>query len=227
MTKVWNHPIKAIIFDNDGTLMDTEWAYSWAHEQITGEKLTWDMKPLLMGKSTLETCQFLVERYHLDTTPEKLVEHRTKIVEQCWPKVQLLPGAEDLVNKLWEKKIPMSIATSSRRMVFNQKAQSHQDFVGKMHHIICGSDVTHGKPHPEIFIVALEKFENVKPEEALVFEDSPLGVKAANSAGIPCVFVPDENMDAEAMLADQEAKALITIKSLKDFDFSQFEWATE
>jgi pseudouridine-5'-monophosphatase len=39
MSKVWPHPIKAVIFDNDGTLMDTEWAYSWVRERLTGHPL--------------------------------------------------------------------------------------------------------------------------------------------------------------------------------------------
>ena len=95
----------------------------------------------------------------------------------------------------------------------------------KIHHVVSGSDVTHGKPHPEIFLKALGGFENVKPEEALVFEDSPLGIKAANDAGMPSVFIPDPNMDTAASLAEQNATPTVTIKSLNDFDFSQFDFA--
>ena len=95
----------------------------------------------------------------------------------------------------------------------------------KIHHVVSGSDVTHGKPHPEIFLKALGGFENVKPEEALVFEDSPLGIKAANRAGMPAIFVPDPHMNAEKALAEYDAKPLLTISSLEEFPYDKFEWS--
>ncbi|OHT09574.1 Pseudouridine-5'-monophosphatase [Tritrichomonas foetus] len=226
MTKIWPTPIKAIIFDNDGTLVDTEWAYSWAHKQITGEELSWDLKPQLMGKSSIETCVFLINHYHLDIKPEDLVVKRTDMLTDCWKKVELLPGADQITSEFHARGIPMSIATSSRRPVFEQKTENHQTLVHRMHHVVCGSEVKRGKPNPDIFQLCLQKFESeIKPEETLVFEDSPLGVKAANEAGMPCVFVPDPNMDVETSLSEAKAKATIIIKSLEDFDFNSFEWA--
>ena len=224
--KIWPHAIKAIIFDNDGTLVDTEWVYSWAHEKITGEKLSWDLKPQLMGKPAKETCELLIQRYNLKMPLDGLMTYRTKIVEECWDKVKLLPGAKEITDKFAEMKIPMAIATSSRRTVFEQKVQTHkEDLMCKIHHVVSGRDVTHGKPHPEIFLKALDGFENVKPEEALVFEDSPLGIKAANDAGMPSVFIPDPNMDTPPPPPPQNATPTVTIKSLNDFDFSQFDFA--
>ena len=223
--KVWPHPIKAIIFDNDGTLVDTEWVYSWAHEKITGEKLSWDLKPQLMGKPARETCELLIQRYNLKMPLDELMEYRTKIVESCWDSVKLLPGAREITDKFETMGIPMAIATSSRKSVFEQKTRVHlESLMRKIHHVVTGSDVKHGKPHPEIFLTALAGFTNVKPEEALVFEDSPLGIKAANDAGMPSVFIPDPNMNMEVSLAENGAKPTVVIKSLNDFDFSQFDF---
>ena len=224
-SKIWDTPIKAIIFDNDGTLMDTEWAYEWAFEQITGQKESLEMKAKLMGKAALESCSILIDFANLNETPEHLSDRRTKLLEQCWKSVKLLPGADWIVSEFKKKGIPMVIATSSRRHVFEQKSFNHKDFISNMNYIVCGNEVSRSKPNPDIFLYALGKFENVKPEEALVFEDSPLGIKAANRAGIPSVFIPDPNLDGESLLKIEDAKPILTLKSLQDFDFSQFIWA--
>ena len=115
--KIWPHAIKAIIFDNDGTLVDTEWVYSWAHEKITGEKLSWDLKPQLMGKPAKETCELLIQRYNLKMPLDELMAYRTKIVEECWDKVKLLPGAKEITDKFarWRLRHRRGEPCSSRR----------------------------------------------------------------------------------------------------------------
>jgi pseudouridine-5'-monophosphatase len=224
MAKVWPHPIKAVIFDNDGTLMDTEWAYSWVHEQLTGHKLDWDLKPRLMSKNALETCQIMVEYYHMDITPEELVVKRTELVSQCWKDIRLLPGALELVTELEKRNIPLCIATSSRKTQFEKKAANVRDFVARFHHVITGSDITKGKPDPEIFLTALSKFEGVRPEEALVFEDAPIGAKGATNAGMPVVLVPDKEMNVEQAIAEQDLVPTIILPSLAEFNFELFDW---
>jgi pseudouridine-5'-monophosphatase len=225
MAAVWPTPIRAVIFDNDGTLADTEWAYSWVHEQITGHPMDWEMKPRLMGKPALETCQLLVEYYHLDTTPEALVDTRTNLISKCWKDIKLLPGAVEIVNGLVSRHIPLAIATSSRRQVFGEKCQSHGEFYANFEFAVTGNEVTHGKPHPEIFLAALAKWPGVRADEVIVFEDSPLGIEAANAAGMASVFVPDSNMDVDAALAVNAARPSQIIPSLAVFDFNQFLWA--
>jgi pseudouridine-5'-monophosphatase len=225
MTATWPTPIRAVIFDNDGTLADTEWAYSWVHEQITGQPLSWEEKPRFMGKPALEICELMVEYYHLDATPEALLETRTNLISGCWKNIKLLPGAVEIVNGLESRHIPMAIATGSRRQVFDEKCQSYREFYAKFEHAITGTDITRGKPHPEIFLTALAKWPGLRPEEVIVFEDAPAGIEAANAAGMASVFVPDANMDLGAALAGKEVKPTVTIPSLAVFDFDQFVWA--
>ena len=226
MTFVWPTPIKAVIFDNDGTLLDTEWAYTWVHKEITGHELDWELKPQLMGKNAIETCRLLVSYYGLDITPEALVEKRTKTLEHCWDNLKLMKGAEWLVNELKKRNIHMSIATSSRSQVFNMKIAGHKEFYQAMDHFTTGNEVKKGKPNPEIFLLSLSKWNGaIKPEEVIVFEDSPLGIRAANDAGMASVLVPDQQMDVESALKVQNAVPTQVIPSLDSFNFNSFKWA--
>ncbi|KAH0789094.1 haloacid dehalogenase-like hydrolase family protein [Histomonas meleagridis] len=224
MAKVYDKPIQAVIFDNDGTLMDTEWVYSVAHKELTGIDLEWDFKVNLMGKTPIEASRLTVEHYGLKDTPEEYCRKRTEIVNKYWPTIPMMPGAENLVDNLKQRGIKMSIATASNRSGFGLKSSGHLDFVAKMDHVVCGDEVEHGKPEPDLFLAALHKWDGIKAENALVFEDSPLGILAANRAGIPAVFIPDPHMDAEESLKRYNATPILTIKSLEDFDFDQFIW---
>lgn len=225
MEKVYLPPIKSVIFDNDGTLMDTEWVYSVAHKECTGSELDWDFKVQLMGKTAIEACRLTVEHCGLNETPESLCKRRNEIVSKYWPTIPMMKGAEALINNLKKRGIKMAIATASNRKGFELKSSGHMDVVEKMDHVICGDDVEHGKPEPDLFLAALAKWGNIKPENALVFEDSPLGIKAANRAGIPAVFVPDPHVNAEAALKDNNAVPILTIHSLEEFNFDIFNWA--
>ena len=224
MTKIYDTPIKLIIFDNDGTLMDTEWCYSIAHKEVTGYDLDWDFKLQLMGKTAIEACRLTCNHYNLTETPESLANRRNLALERFWPTIPLMPGADSIVKELIKRNIKISIATASNRSNFEQKSSGHIDFVKQFPVIICGDEVKHGKPEPDLFLAALSKFEGIKPEEALVFEDSPLGILAANRAGIPSVFVPDSHIDIDKSLDDQGAKPILTISSFDKFDFNLFNW---
>lgn len=228
MSKAWDQPIKAIIFDNDGTLMDTENVYSIAQKEVLGIELDWDFKIHMMGKTPIEACRLTVEHYGLDMPAEEYLEKRTAFVDAYWPKIPLLPGVFDLLTELKKRKILMSIATASNRPGFNIKSSGHPEVVKMMHHIVTGDEVEHGKPAPDLFLKALNMFDGIKPENVLVFEDSPLGIAAANAAGIPAVFVPDARMSIDDALAQYNAKPIYVITSMEQFDFNQFNWeATE
>lgn len=219
---LYKTPIKLIIFDNDGTLMNTEWVYGVAHKMCTGHELVWDLRLNLMGRTPHEASKIIIDHYGLNETPESLTERRTKIVYQYWPSIPLMPGAKAIVDEFKKRALKMTIATASYRPEFDLKASGHKDFVALMDHVICADDVKNGKPAPDLFLKALSMFEGIKPEEALVFEDSPLGIRAANLAGMASVFIPAKDLNAEESLAQYNAKPTCIINTLENFDFSQF-----
>ncbi|EAY11698.1 haloacid dehalogenase-like hydrolase family protein [Trichomonas vaginalis G3] len=217
-------PIKLIIFDNDGTLMDTDWVFDAAHKQCTGFEQTWELKSKINGKTPIEACRITCEYYGLKESPESLLQRRLQIEDENWPKVQLMPGAMDIVNEFKKRGLKMSIATASTRDGFNLKITNHQDLLSLMDATVVADEVKHGKPEPDLFLAALAKFPGIKAEEALVFEDSPLGIKAANRAGMPCVFVPDKHLNIEQTIKDHNICPTCVIESFAHFDFTKFKF---
>jgi pseudouridine-5'-monophosphatase len=224
MSKLWPHVVRAVIFDNDGTLMNTEWVYSIAHKEVTGHDLEWSFKVKLMGKTPLEASRMTCEYRNLSESPESLCARRSAVENRYWGSVPLMPGALALVRGLSDRKIRQAIATASNRPSFELKSTANRELVCQMDHVVCGDEVAHGKPEPDLFLAALRKWEGIAPENALVFEDSPLGIAAANRAGMPAVFIPDPHVDPVESLKEYDAKAILTIESLEAFDFQLFEW---
>ena len=221
---LWPHRIRAVIFDNDGTLVDTEEAYSIAHKEATGEDLEWDFKVKMMGQTLLEACQLTVDHCHLNMTAQEYADLFQATIDRHWDSVQLMPGAMSMLEKLKSMGVKMCIATASTEASFRKKVHGHPEMIAMMDHCITGDCVQKGKPAPDLFLVALEKWGDVKPEEALIFEDSPLGIAAANNAGIPAIYIPDPHLDSDEVLAEHGAKPLLKLKSLEDFDYSLFDW---
>jgi pseudouridine-5'-monophosphatase len=226
MAKLWPHPIRAVIFDNDGTLMNTEWVYSVAHKEVTGYELEWNFKVKLMGKTSLEACRLTCEYHNLTESPESLCARRSAVESRYWSSVPLMPGAATVVEGLAVRKIHQAIATASTRASFELKSAANRKIVDFMDHVVCGDEVEHGKPAPDLFLAALHKWEGIDPINALVFEDSPLGIAAANRAGIPAVYIPDPHIDAVESLKEYDANPILTLESLESFNFELFDWSS-
>jgi pseudouridine-5'-monophosphatase len=218
-------PIRAVIFDNDGTLVDSEGAYSIVHRVCTGQPLDLGLKVTMMGKKYLEACQLTVDFCHLDETAEEYGVRFAKEAERHWPTIDLMPGVMRMLETLSAKGVRMCIATGSSEKSFRQKVSGHPEMIAFMDHCVTGDDVSKGKPEPDLFILAMEKWKGIKAEEILVFEDSPLGVDAAHRAGMPVVFVPDQEMAKKGLFDSVADLPVCTITSLEEFEYDRFLWA--
>ncbi|XP_077987563.1 uncharacterized protein LOC144442168 [Glandiceps talaboti] len=214
--------ISHVIFDMDGVLLDTEKLYSVVYSEIVakyGKTYDWTIKPKLMGMKALKAAKILIAELDLPVQPEHFIQLAEDGQKLMFPNCELLPGADKLVRHLHNNDIPIAVSTGSSIRSFDLKTQlKHKQFFSLFHHIVCcGSDpeVKHGKPAPDAYTVAAQRFEGgtPKPTNVLVFEDAPNGIKSGLAAGMNTVFVPDKNLD-QSFYVDGAHQIL---ESLEDF----------
>lgn len=186
---------KAIIFDMDGSLVDSMWI--WTEVDIEfGKKynLTYPegFQKELEGKSYTETAQ-----YFLDTFPSLTLsideikqEWLDQTLELYTTKVPLKEGVLDFIKQMHEKGMLFGIATSNARAlaIATLKALHVEQYFS----FVCTAcEVNAGKPAPDVYLKVAEQL-HVQPEECLVFEDVPQGIIAGKRAGMSVCAVDDE-----------------------------------
>lgn len=148
----------------------------------------------------------LVEECGVPLSPSELVAQLDCLLPALLPSCGTKPGAQELVLYLNSQRVPLCIATSSRKVNMKKKMKGHQEMFDCFDHKVYGSDdpeVGRGKPYPDIFTVAASRFDPppASPENCLVIEDSLAGVEAGLMAGMQVVMVPEGSslQEAEAL----------------------------
>lgn len=207
--------IKAVIFDLDGLLIDTEivsyriykellkeYGYSFSVEEYSST---------YSGKTEVMNVTTLIETYHLPWTVEQGLREVLKAEERMIAEgIDLKAGAKELLTYLKENQYKTAIATSSTRdralMILNQ-----HEFAGYFDEFVFAEDITRSKPDPEGYLKACDRLGE-KPENCLVLEDSEAGILAAYSAGIPVICIPDMKIPAKEYLD----KTMLVLKALDE-----------
>ncbi|EAY03352.1 haloacid dehalogenase-like hydrolase family protein [Trichomonas vaginalis G3] len=227
MAKVWPYPIKAAVFDCDGVLLDTIPIYRKVNSIIIGEEYPDWLFNLNNGRTDIESCRNIINHYKLNLTPEEMVKLRFQYLDKMFPECSLVPGVERIVKTLKQIGLKLGIATSSLRHDYENKIQNHRDFEKYFDYILCGDEVSHAKPDPEIFQKAAAHICDFPPENVLVFEDAASGIKAANSANMPSVLLWRQTVKPDESLNKLEAKPTLIINSFDDFNFESFDFETK
>ncbi|XP_038207199.1 pseudouridine-5'-phosphatase-like [Zerene cesonia] len=212
-------PITHVLFDMDGLILNTEDLYTLGFQEIAsryGKNFTFALKCQIMGQQTAEFAASIIEALELPLTVNEFILEAEKIFNELFPTSTVLPGVEKLIRHLSKCKIPIGLATSSRKETYEIKTTNHKELFDLFPYKTFGSsdpDVKKGKPFPDIFFVAAAKFpDKPNPDKVLVFEDSINGVKAAHSAGMQVVLVPDPRLDRSLV-----PEATLIVNSMEEF----------
>ena len=187
-----------VLFDLDGVLLDTEPLYTQAAQSIVGrfgKTYDWSIKQHTMGRDARVGATLVVERLEIPMTVDEYLEEQKVLLSRLLVGAPAKSGAEAFVRSLGARGIPMAVATSSNRWLFDLKARGHRWF-DAFQAVVCGDDarVRSKKPAPDIFLAAAMDL-GAAPEECVVFEDSIAGLEAALAAGMRAILIPDPALD--------------------------------
>ena len=186
---------KAVIFDLDGSLVDSMWIWGKVDEVYMSK---YDLHPPVSfhkdieGKSYTETAEYFRDTFPtLNCTVEQIKQEWLEMTRDFYThQVLLKQGAADFIKSAYQEGIVFGIASSNTRELIDAVLCAHK--IDKYFSAICTScEVSAGKPAPDVYLKAAENL-HVNPEECLVFEDVPKGIMAGKNAGMSVCAVDDE-----------------------------------
>ncbi len=206
--------IDAVIFDLDGTLVDSMWMWKSIDIEYLGrfgKSFPEDLQRCIEGMSFSETATYFKKRFDL---PDSLDQIKSDWNAMAWEKylneVPVKEGARELLEYLNSKQIPAGIATSNSKELVELIIEKHQ-LGGYFQSIRTSCEVEKGKPSPDIYLLVAQDLQ-AEPSKCLVFEDVPQGIMAGKNAGMKVCAVYDEFSeevnDLKQRLADYYVRSL-------------------
>ena len=186
--------IKAVIFDVDGTLIDSMWIWKQVDIEFLGKRgipLPEKLQSEIEGMSYSETAIYFKARFDLKESLEEIKEEWRLMAEDYYKwHIKLKSGAKELLKLLYQKGYTIGIATSNSRELIDHMLTNHE--IRQYFSCIRTScEVDKGKPHPDVYLKVAEDM-GIEPSKCLVFEDTVAGVMAAKSAGMKVFAMADE-----------------------------------
>jgi HAD superfamily hydrolase (TIGR01509 family) len=199
--------LKAVLFDMDGVIVDTEPLHRKAYHHMFDDvniNVDEDLYASFTGQSTINICKCLVDHFNLKQTPEHLVSLKRRHYKVFFENddLGLIDGVLERIQDYHNNGVELVVASSASmpgiKQIF-ERFDLNQYFSAKF----SGADLKKSKPHPEIFLKAAES-TGFNKSECMVIEDSTNGIKAAHSAGIYCVgFKSPHSSHQDYTLADK------------------------
>jgi len=183
--------IKAIIFDMDGLMVDTERLYYEADLEIAaqhGETVDYQVVAQMMGQKPLDAMMIFRDSLELDLSPTKLLNERDKIfLEKLKVDLLPMPGLIETINALYAK-YKLAVTTGAPQK-FTDFILDGLEIRGFFEVIQTSDTINIGKPAPEIYLKTIERL-HLTPPECIVLEDSSNGALSAKRAGCYTIAIP-------------------------------------
>ncbi len=208
--------MKAVIFDMDGVLFDTERLCMDGWKKVAGEQGIEGMEEVSMqciGRNARDTKAYVLEKMGQDFPYD---DFRMRVSDWFWEEIEqhglpIKPGVRELLEGLQQIGFRIGLASSTKR----ESVMDHLERAGLTDYftqVITGDMVTHSKPRPDIYLLACDRL-GISPREAYAIEDSPNGIRSAHAAGMKPVMVPD------LIVPDEEMRRLsfMICKDLTEF----------
>ncbi|WP_421878871.1 HAD family hydrolase [Marinoscillum sp.] len=212
--------LKAVIFDMDGVIIDSEPLHYRAYHQMfdeVGITVSAELYDSLTGKSTINVCKQLKEHFQLSHTPDELATIKRRhydIIFDNDKDFDLIKGVRKLIENYHANDLTLVLGSSATMASIDRifrRFDLNQYFKAKL----SGAELKASKPHPEIFIKAAEA-TGYNPDECVVIEDATNGIEAAKGAGIFCV-----GFDSEHSKNQDYSKADLVIQDFEEIKYDR------
>lgn len=183
---------KGAIFDMDGLLFDTERVYQQIWQEIAGEKgveLDGSFVKAISGTNGSHMCRVIERYYHVPDGTAIMNECMGRIRKKLSVHVPVKKGVHEILDFFQKKGIRLTVASSSSAGQIESNLET-AGIRGYFSAVVSGTQVSRGKPEPDIFLYAAEQI-GCKPDACFVFEDSENGIKAGYAAGCTTIMIPD------------------------------------
>lgn len=183
---------RAVIFDMDGLLIDSEravlqcWRDTAAEQSLAVADALWLS---MVGLHEAGCAKLLNDVLGIEQAKHLTLACKQRYDDMVEAGLPLKPGACELLQDLFDLGVPMAVATSTRGERARIKL-ARGGIDGYFKHVVTSSDVAHAKPAPDLYLLAAERL-GIPPRECIALEDSEYGVRAASAAGIRVIQVPD------------------------------------
>lgn len=185
---------KAILFDLDGTLIDSMWVWKSIDIEYlasVNEELPDDLQKNIEGMSFLETAIYFKEHFNIDNSAEEIVDIWNKMAFYKYSnEVRLKEGVIEFLKFLKANNFKIALATSNSR-ILTYEVLKKKGIYEYLDAILTGDDCLKGKPSPDVFLKAAEAVD-ISPEDCIVFEDLIAGIKAGINANMTTVAINDD-----------------------------------
>ena len=212
--------IKAVIFDHDGVIADTEPIHFKADNIVLsmfGYGIGASENESLVGISTKKSWEIFREMFKIPEEVDYLVQEKTRVAVEILGKEGIKPneGLLQLLEKLKSSGYSLAIASGQYRKVIDA-VLTKLKIASYFSVIVSGEETAKGKPSPELFLTAAKRL-NMNPEECAVIEDSESGVLAAKAAGMLCVALKMPSTASHDITAADKIVSSLSEITMEDF----------